>query len=75
MMKTYDEPVEINHNPNWYYIPDHPHTILIICGSGLAKTNLLLNVIKHQQNCLHFKDPFESKSQLIINRKGRVEIK
>ena len=66
MMKTYDEPVEINHNPNWYYIPDHPHTL---------KTNLLLNVIKHQQNCLHFKDPFESKSQLIINRKGRVEIK
>ena len=32
MMKNieYDESVEINHNPNWPYIPDHPYRILII---------------------------------------------
>ena len=24
MIKNYDESVEINHNPNWPYIPDHP---------------------------------------------------
>ena len=28
-MKNYDQPVEINHNPNWPYIPDHPYRILI----------------------------------------------
>ena len=46
MMKNYNESVEINHNPNWLYIPDHPFTILIIGGSGSGKTNPLLNLIK-----------------------------
>ena len=27
-MKNYDQSVEINHNPNWLYIPDHPYSIL-----------------------------------------------
>ena len=31
-MKSYDPSVEINHNPNWSYIPDHPFRILIIGG-------------------------------------------
>ena len=34
MMKNHDQSVEINHNPNWLYIRDHPSRILIICGSG-----------------------------------------
>ena len=46
MMKNYDQSIEINHNPNWPYIPDHPHRILIIGGSGSGKTNVLLNLIK-----------------------------
>ena len=46
MMKNYDESVEINHNPNRLYIPDHPCRILIIGGSGSSKTNVLLNFIK-----------------------------
>ena len=46
-MKNYDQPVEINHNPNWPDIPDHPDRILIISGSGSGKTNVLLNLIKH----------------------------
>ena len=33
-MKTYDQLVQINHNLNWPYIPDHPYRILIIGGSG-----------------------------------------
>ena len=48
VMKNYDESVEINHNPNWPNIPDHLYRILIIGGSGSAKTNVLLDLIKHQ---------------------------
>ena len=47
-MKNYDELVEINHNSNWSYVPEHPYRILITIGSRSHKTNLLLNLIKHQ---------------------------
>ena len=49
MMKIYYVSVEINYNPNWAYIPEHPGKILIIGCSGSDKTNALLNLIKHQQ--------------------------
>ena len=49
-MKNYDESVEINHNPNWAYIPDYPHRILIIDCSGSGKTNVLLSLIKKSTN-------------------------
>ena len=49
MMKNYDQSVEINHNPNWPYITDHCYRILIIGVSGSGKTNVLLNLIKHQR--------------------------
>ena len=45
-MKNYDQSVEINHNPNWPYIPDHPYRIVIIGSSGSDKTNVLLNLTK-----------------------------
>ena len=48
-MKNYDKSIEINHNPNWPYIPDHAYRILITGGSGSGKNNALLNLIKHQQ--------------------------
>ena len=32
-MKSYDQSVEINRNPNWPDIPDYPYRILIISGS------------------------------------------
>ena len=48
-MKNYDESVKINHKPNWPYIHDYSYRILIIGGSGLGKTNMLLSLIKHQQ--------------------------
>ena len=48
-MKNYDQSIEINHNPNWPNIPDHPYKILIIGSSGSGKTNVLLNLIKNKQ--------------------------
>ena len=69
MMKNHDQSVEINHSPNWSYIF---YIILIIDGSGSGKTNVLLNLLKHQRPdigkiYLHVKHPFESKYQLLIN--------
>ena len=79
-MKSYDQSVEINLNSNWHYIPDHPYEILIIGGPGSGKTNVLVNVIKHQRPdiekiYLYVKDPFELKYQLLINEKEEVGIK
>ena len=72
LKKNYDESVEINHNPNWPYIPGNPYRILIIGGSGSEKTHVLLNLIKYQRPdidkiYLYIKDPLESKYQLLIN--------
>ena len=64
---------------NWPYIPDHPYRILIIGGLGSGKTNVLLNLIKHQQPdtdkiYLYIKDPFESTCQLLINGRKKLGI-
>ena len=77
MMKNFAESVEINHNPKWPYTPDHPYWILIFGGSGSGKTNVLLNLIKHQRpdiNKVFFwiKDLFESKYQLLMNLRKNV---
>ena len=79
-MKNYDQSVEINYIPNWSYIPDHPYRILLTGGSGSGKTNVLLNLIKHQWSdidkiYLNVKDAFESKYQLLINGGEKVGIK
>ena len=79
MMKNYDQSIEINHNPNWLYILDHPYRILIISCSGSGKTNLLLDLIWHRRSdidkiYLYVKDTFESKYQLLINRREKVGI-
>ena len=49
MMKTFDESLEINHNPNWLYISDQPYRILFNSCSVSDKINVLLNLIKHQR--------------------------
>ena len=53
------------HNLKWPYIPDHPHKILIICGSGSLKANVLLNLINNQPDIykkyLYPKDPYDAK--------------
>ena len=74
MVKNYRESV------NWSYIPDHPSRILMIGGSGSDKTNMLLNLIKHQQPdgskiYLNAKDQFELNYQLPINGREEVGIK
>ena len=51
----------------------------MIGGSRSGKANVLLNLIKHQQPdvnkiYLYIKDPLESKYQLLINRREKVEI-
>ena len=48
----------------------------MIGGSGSGKSNDLLRIIKHQQLdvdkiYLYVKDPFESKYQLLINRRKK----
>ena len=80
MMRNYDQSVEINHNPNWPSIPDHSYGILIIGGSVLGKSNVLLSLIKHQQPdtdkiYLYVKDPFESQYQLLLNGREIIGIK
>ena len=37
-------------NLNWLLIPDHPHRILIIGGSGSGKANALFNLIKQHDD-------------------------
>ena len=79
-MKNCDQLVEINHNLNWPYIHDLPYRILIIGGSGSGKTNMLLNLTKHQRPnidkiYLHVEDPFVSKYQLLVNWIENVGIK
>ena len=74
MMKSCDQSVEKNHNSNWRYIPDHSCRIKSICDSGTGKTNELLYLIKNQRPdidkiYLYIKDPFESKYQLLINKR------
>ena len=72
MMKNYDESVKMNCNRNWPFILDHCYRISIIGGSGSGKTNVILNLIKHQllaidKIYLYVKDPFTSNSQFLIN--------
>ena len=70
-MKNYDESVEINHNLNWSYIPDHTYRILIIGGSGSDKTIVLLNVVKNQRLDID-KVYLYLKVPLLYNLRGKV---
>ena len=65
MIKNYNESVEINHDPNWSHIPDHPYRTLIIGGSGSGTTNVLLNLIKHWQPDI---DKFIYMSKIHVNQ-------
>ena len=67
------------HNPKWSEIPDHPHRILIIAGSGSRKTNAILNLINHEPNAdkisLYAKDIYQAKYQLLINKREITVLK
>ena len=66
------------HNPNWPQIPNHPYKILINGGSGSGKANSLFILISHQPDIdkiyLYAKDPYETKYQLIINKRENMSI-
>ena len=71
-----------NHNGKWPYIRDHPCRIIIIGGSGLGKTNTLLNLIKEQDNhdfinkiYLYARDLNERKYQFLIKKREDAGIK
>ena len=61
------------HNTNLPQIPDHPHKILIVEGSGSWKTNSLFNLISQQpdidQIYLYAKDPYKANCQFLINKR------
>ena len=61
------------HNEKWSFIPDHPYRILIIGGSGSGKTNVLLNLIKEQDDIdkiyLYAKDLSEPKYEFLIKKR------
>ena len=71
------------HNENLPYIPDHSYRILIIGGSGLGKTNTLLNLINEQRDIyllirkiyLYAKDLSESKYEHLIKNRENAGIK
>ena len=64
------------HNEKWPYIPDHCYRILIIGGSGSGKTNVLLNLIKEQDDIdeiyLYAKDLSEPKYEFLIKKRENV---
>ena len=75
----YANEYKTEHNQKWSHIPDHPYRILIIGGSGLGKTNALLNLINNQPDIhkiyLYAKDPYEAKYQFLINERKSIGLK
>ena len=67
------------HNPNWPESPERPYIILIIGGSASAKTKVLLNLINHEPEIdkihLYTKNPYETKCQLLINKRQSTGLK
>ena len=64
------------HNEKWPYIPDHLYRIMVTGGSGLGKTNSLLNLINEQYNIdrtyLYLKDLSD---EYLIKKRENAEIK
>ena len=71
-----------DHNQKLTYIPDHPYRMLIRGGSGLGKTNVLLNLIKEKDSgnliekiYLYTKDLNEPKYQYLVKKRKYAGIK
>ena len=67
------------HKDKYSYIADHHYRILIMVGSGPAKTNALLNLIKEQNDInkihLYAEDLSEPKYQFLIKKHENAGIK
>ena len=67
------------HNPKLPYIPGNLYTILIIGGSGSARTNALLNLINNQLDIdkiyLYAKYLYEAKYQYFIKKREKIGLK
>ena len=69
-------------NKKWTYVPNRSYRMLITGGSGSGKTNVLLNLMKQQDNDnlvdkihLDTKDLSEPKYQFLIKKRKDVGIK
>ena len=66
-------------NENWPCIPDHPHRIIIIGGSGSAKTNALIIFINEQNDInkiyLYARNLSEHKYEYLIQNREDAGIK
>ena len=77
-MKNCDQSLEINHNLNQPYVPDHPYRILIVGGSRSGKTSVLLNLIKDQRpdiDKIYYASQIHSKYKSFISGYKKVGIK
>ena len=67
------------HNEKRPYIPDHPYRTLINGGSGLEKTNALINSINEKNDIdkiyLYAKDLSKPKYEILIRNRENVGIK
>ena len=67
------------HNEKWPYIPDHPHRILIISGSGSGKTNALINLINEHNDIdkiyLYARDLSKPKYEYLIKKRDDAGIR
>ena len=74
-MINFDESFKTNFPLNWPYISDCLYRFLIIDGSGLGKTNVLMKLMKYERPdndkiYLYVKNVFKSKYQLLIEGKN-----
>ena len=64
------------HNEYWPYVPDHPHRIMIVGGSGSGKTNSLMNLLSKHADIdkiyLYVRDPYEEKYDYLIKKRESV---
>ena len=67
------------HRPSWPEIPDQPHRILIVRGSGSGKTIALFNLINYELNInkiyLYANDAYEAKYQFWIGKRESTGLK